>query len=139
VTTTGLAYELSDTTGLHYLTGGVRTICAGGQGISEILLQNGQVVYHSEASVAFSVLTAGVAVISDGTDASGPNVVDLVYTNGDLYEYPASTGWDLLSHGVYSVGKARGSVVDLILSNGLVEEHGPNGWTPLTSRGLRVS
>jgi hypothetical protein len=139
VTTTGFAYELSDTTGLHYLTSGVRTISAGEQGISEILLQNGEAVYHSEASGAFSALATGVAEITDGTDANGVNVIDLLYNNGDLYEYRASTAWTFLSHGVYYVGKARGSVVDLVLTKGLVEEHGPSGWTTLTSRGLRVS
>jgi hypothetical protein len=120
---TGAAYEISNTSGVHLLATGVKTISAGPLGVSEILLQNGYALDYREATNTFTVLAGNVAQITSGTDPSGSAMIDLLFSNGALYEYRTSTGWTYVANGVQSVSKGLDGVVDYILANGILYEH----------------
>ncbi len=127
----GSGYEHSDSTGWHYIGSGITAISAGQQGILTYL-SSGNAYWWSEASASSSLLGSGVAQVTTGTDASGNYMVDMLYSNGNLYEYQTSSGWNFLDSSVQSIGKARAGAVDMVFSWGDAWEHSSAGWTYLT-------
>jgi hypothetical protein len=132
ILTSGSAYEISNTSGAHLLTSGVRAIGAGQGGESEILLQNGNAYEYREVTNSSSFLASNAAQVTAGTDSAGNLVIDLLYSNGNLSEYRASSGWVSLGTGVKSVSNARAGLVDVLYSNGNAYEHTTSGFTYLT-------
>jgi hypothetical protein len=115
------------TCGAHLLATGVKAVSAGPLGVSEILLQNGNAYDHREATNTTTFLAANVARVTAGTDPSGTAMIDLLESNGALYEYRTSTGWTNVANGVRSVSKGLAGVVDYILAGGSLYEHTAGG------------
>jgi hypothetical protein len=144
VTTTGAAYELSDSTGLHLLrSSGVSAVSAGQQGASALLLTTGEADYYLEATRKTTVLaTSGVAEVTVGISATGSALVERLDTNGNLFEYQGgiSASPTEIQTGVTAVSKARAGIVDTILTDGSAVEHkdSTNTWTTLDSNDIGV-
>jgi hypothetical protein len=128
----GMGYEYSDTTGWHFLSYNVQSISAGQQGYIAYVTTNANAYQYTEAFGSSSLLAYNVAQIADGTDENGYNMIDLLYTNGNAYEYRVDTGWSWLDSSVTSIAKGRAGVVDMVFSWGDAYDHGPGGWYYLT-------
>jgi hypothetical protein len=124
VYSSGKAYEDSDSTGLHYLAAGVQSVSAGQQGYSALVFTNGSASLYNETSHSLaSLASSGVSEVTVGVDKSGKYMLDLVYSNGNAYEYHTATGWTSLGSGIATVGKARAGLVDIVFSTGDADEH----------------
>jgi hypothetical protein len=133
ILTSGAAWEHSDSSGWHFIASGVRYVSAGQMGIADYVTTSGNAYCFAEAAGASTYLAPGVAQVTTGTDQNGNTMIDLLYANGNLYEYHASSGWAFLSGGVQSIGKGRGGLVDVVFSSGNAYEHEANGsWNFLT-------
>jgi hypothetical protein len=133
ISTSGSAYEISNTSGAHLLANGVKQISAGQQGASEILLTDGNAYHFDEASGKAIHLASGVAQVTAGTDQFGHFMIDLLFSNGAAYEYRAATGWTELQTNVAALSKARAGVVDVLFASGSAYEHDDSGWLQLAS------
>jgi hypothetical protein len=129
----GVFFEYSDTTGLHPLCSNAKAVSAGAGGVSLVLLKNGEAYEFTEISGGFTHLAAHIAHLAVGTDPSSAPMFDLVSTTGVATEYRANTGWQMLSTGVATVGKARHGLVDVVYTNGNAYEHTAGAWTALTT------
>jgi hypothetical protein len=129
----GGAWEHSDSTGWHYIAGGVQSISAGQWGIMDYLTTGGNAYWFNEASGSSSFLGSGVAAVTAGTDQYGNYLIDMLYTNSNLYEYRVGSGWSYLDNNVTSVGKGHNGVVDMVFSWGDAYDHTSGGWFYLTS------
>jgi hypothetical protein len=123
----GGAWEYSDTSGWHFLASGVQSISAGQQGISDFVLAGGAAYWYNEATGASVYLDGNVAQVSAGTDASGNFMIDLRYTNGNVWEYRVGSGWSYLDGGVQSISKGRAGLVTLVFSSGDAYDHDAAG------------
>jgi hypothetical protein len=133
VLTSGNAWEHSDSTGWYFIASGVRSVSAGSQGIADYVTTGGNAYQFSQATGKSTYLAANVAQVTAGTDANGYAMIDLLFSNGNLYEYRASGGWSFLASGVASISKARAGLIDVVFSNGNAEEHTAAGnWNFLT-------
>jgi hypothetical protein len=139
LTTGGTAREFSDTTGWHSVGTGVRFISAGRQGVSDYVTTAGNAYGFSESTGATTFLGSAVASVTAGTDQYGNAMTDLLYANGNLYEYRVASGWTFVSGNVQQVSKARAGLIDLVFASGDAYDHGASGaWTYLTGIALRA-
>jgi hypothetical protein len=136
VTTGGYAWEHSDSTGWRYLGSSVKSVSAGRQGISDYVTTAGNAYWFNEATNATSFLGSGVAAVTAGTDQFGNYMIDMLYTNGNLYEYRVGSGWSFLDGSVQQVSKGRAGLIDLVFTWGDAYEHTASGWTYLTGNAL---
>jgi hypothetical protein len=121
----GQAWEWSDSSGWHYIPYSVYSvtqISAGRQGMIDFVDAAGQAFLWIESSGQFVYLGSGVTRVTTGYDQYGGLVVDLLYWNGDLWDWRAATGWQRLDWDVYTVSKARAGVVDDISNLGTAWE-----------------
>jgi hypothetical protein len=139
VTTGGYAWEHSDSTGWHYIGASVKSISAGRQGISDYVTTAGNAYWFNEATGATSFLGSGVAAVTAGTDQFGNYMIDMLYANGNLYEYRVGSGWSFLDGSVQQVAKGRAGLVDMVFSWGDAYDHSPSGWTYLTGNALTAA
>jgi hypothetical protein len=133
LTTTGLVYEYSDTSGAHVLCSEAAAISAGSGGATAVVLKSGRSYQYSETTGAWTWLADGVTQVALGTDPAGGTMVDLVLTGGTAREYRAGVGWKTLSTSVALVGKGRAGLSDVVFTNGNAYEHTASGWTGLTT------
>jgi hypothetical protein len=133
ITTNGILYEYSDSSGSHVLCSDAVSVSAGTGGMSAVVLQSGRSYEYSETTGGWTYLADGVAQVAVGTDPSGATMVDLVLTSHVAEEYRIGIGWKTLTTGVAAIGKARAGLVDVVFANGNAYEHGSNGWTALTT------
>jgi hypothetical protein len=117
----------------HFIASGVQSISAGRGGISDYITKGGVGYWYNAASNSASSLGSNVAQVTAGTDASGNAMVDLLFTNGNLYEWRADSSWVNLGGGVVFIGKARAGVVAAVSSAGEARIHGWLGWFDLIS------
>jgi hypothetical protein len=118
----GNAYELSDTSGPHFLAANVRQISAGQQGFTVYLTRDGIAHAFNESSNSVTDLSAHVSQVRAGTDESGNPLIVLVLTNGAAYESADGSTWTALGTPVRSLSKVRAGVIDLIFANGRAYE-----------------
>jgi hypothetical protein len=135
----GYGYEWSDSSGWHSLGSGITSVSAGRQGGLDYVTTNGNAYYYTEASGSASLLAYNVAQVTAGTDQNGNFMIDLLYTNGNLYEYRVNSGWTFLDNGVTSVGKAEAGAVDMVFSWGDAWDHSPSGWAYLLGSAQAVA
>jgi hypothetical protein len=129
------AYEYRLATGgWSYLGWGIRSVSAGQQGVSTFVSSGGSAYLYFESSGTSSLLASNVAAATAGVDAAGNYMIDLLYTNGALYEYRnTSSGilpnyqWSYLWGGVRSISKARAGLVSVIFSFGGAYDHDSYG------------
>ncbi len=133
ISNSGVFSECSDTSGWHSLCSGAKAISAGTDGVSLVLLKNGNAYEFTEASGGFTHLGADIAQLAVGTTANDAVQIDLVSTTGITTEFCAGVGWKQLATGVAAVGKARAGVVDIVFTNGNGYEDTGSGWTALTT------
>ncbi len=139
ITSTGILYEYSDTSGRHVLCSDAASVSAGTEGISAVVLQSGRSYEYSETTGGWTYLADGVAEVAVGTDPTGAVMVDLVLTSHAAEEYRAGIGWKPLTTGAAAVGKARAGLVDVVFTNGNAYEHTSSGWTALTTTVLEAA
>lgn len=139
VTNAGEAWEFSDTTGWHHLASAIRSISAGQQGISAFVTSAGDAYGFSEATGTTTFYGSGAASVTAGTDPYGNAMIELLYTNGNLYEYRPGTGWSFVSGNVRQVSKGRAGLVDLVFTSGDAYDHTAAGWTYLAGTALTAT
>jgi hypothetical protein len=111
------AWENSDDTGWHFIANGVQSVSAGRQGISDYVTTGAVAHWHSEAGNLDVSLANGVSQVTAGTDALGNYMIDLLFSNGNLWEYRASGGgWQFLASNIKYLGKAHNGVLDVVTS-----------------------
>jgi hypothetical protein len=134
VTTSGAAWEVSDSTGWHFIASGVSSVSAGQQGMLGYVTTGGNGYFFSEASGSSSWLGSKVSQVAIGTDAQGNYLIDLLFSNGTLDQYRVGSGWSVLDSNVHSISKARAGLADVVYSWGAAYEHTANGsWSFLTN------
>ena len=138
ITTNGSAYELSNNGYQISLGTGVHAVSAGRMGVSEVLFNGGNAYDYREANKTWTFLASNVAQVTAGSDASGNAMIDLLFTNGNLWQYTNASGWTYLDGGVHSVSKARGGLVDVLFSDGDAFEYSSRGWAGLTGNAIRA-
>jgi hypothetical protein len=130
----GNAWEFSDTTGWHFIASAVSSMSAGQHGTVAFVAGTGDAYLFSEKTGAATFLDSNASQVTAGVDAAGNAMIDLLFANGDLYEYQAANGWTHMNSGVQSVGKGRAGIVDLVLAGGNACEHNAAGaWSRLLS------
>lgn len=139
VTTAGTAREFSDTTGWHYVAAAVQSISAGRQGASCFVTTADNAYGFTEETGATSFLGSGVASVAAGTDQYGNSMIDLLYGNGNLYEYRVGSGWSLVYGNVQQISKGRAGLIDLVFTWGDAYDHSASdAWTYLAGNALRA-
>jgi hypothetical protein len=129
----GEVWEYSDSSGWHYIDSGVKAVSAGQQGIIDYLTTGGTAIWYSEAGGVKVPLASGVAQVTAGTDQYGNYMIDLLLTNGNLYEYRVGGVWTWLDNGVQSIGKGHHGVVDIVFTWSDAWTHDSSGWHFLSS------
>jgi hypothetical protein len=117
VTTAGAAYEFHDGAGSTFLTNGAFSARAG-QGVSYVLLTNGNLYEYKDSTQGWSYLSAGVARIEAGTDKTGVNAVDVVLTSGAAWEVSDTSGWHFIASGVQSISAGQQGIADYVTTAG---------------------
>jgi hypothetical protein len=113
----GEAWEWSDSTGWNHIANRVTQASAGRQGVVDLVftdataywwqayaggVQGGSLVY----------IGSGVTMVTTGYDQNGNYIIDMLYSNGVVYEYRNGSGWNFLDYNVRSMSKSRGGVID---------------------------
>jgi hypothetical protein len=113
------AYEYSDDSGAHFIASGVQSISAGRQGYAAYVTTAGLAFAYTQSTGDTSQIWAtAVAQVTIGTDPTGHYMIDLLQSNGVLWE---SRPYDLISWytvaaGVKNVSKARLGAVDVVIT-----------------------
>ncbi len=96
----------------------VAAVSAGRQGYVAWLDLWGAAFYKGDGNSLY--LGSGVTQITAGYDQGGGLVLDLLYSNGNVYDWRAASGMQFLDYDVRAIGKARAGVVDDVsrLNNG---------------------
>jgi hypothetical protein len=121
-------YELSDSTGKHLIVSNVSSMSAGQQGFMDYITTSGDAYWYSEASAFSSYLGSGVAAVTAGTDQYGNYMIDLLYSNGYLWEWRQASGWNWLDYGVATIGKAHAGLLDVVFTGGYAYTHDSYSW-----------
>ncbi len=125
-------YEISDSTGWHFLGTGVSTLSAGQQGNIGILYRSGNATLYNEASNSFTSKAWNIAQFTVGTDENGNVEFDMLDNNGTVSQYSTADGWSSV-YGASSISKAHAGVMDAIFSGVYAEAYTPSGWQWLGS------
>jgi hypothetical protein len=81
-----------------------------------------------------------VASVAAGTDQYGNAMTDLLYGNGNLYEYRVGSGWSFVSGNVKQVSKGRAGLIDLVFLSGDAYDLSALGhWTYLTGNAVAAA
>jgi hypothetical protein len=130
----GYGYEHSDSTGWHYIDSGVKSVSAGQNGIMDYLTTAGNAYFFNESIGGKTYLGSGVSAVTAGTDLNGNWMIDLLFSNGNLWEYRQPGGWTQLTSSVVSIGKAHSGVVDMVFAWGNTSyAYSPAGWNYLST------
>jgi hypothetical protein len=113
VTTGGAAYEYREGNGFVYLTSGVQSAKAD-QGVSFVLLTNGNLYERSQSTGAWTYLYNNVATIDAGTDKFGVNSVDVIFTGGAAWEHSDTSSWHFIANNVQSISAGQRGISDLL-------------------------
>jgi hypothetical protein len=133
------AWENSDDTGWHFIANGVQSVSAGRQGISDYVTTGAVARWHSEAGNLDSFLANGVSQVTAGTDALGNYMIDLLFSNGNLYEYRQGwSNWQFLDSSVKYIGKGHNGVVDMVFTWGDAWDH-DSSWHFLDSSAVAAA
>ncbi len=140
----GDAYERSDSTGWHSLSSNTQSVSAGQQGNVTMVKTWGDAYLYSEASNSYTFLGYHVKQVTTGVDQYGNLMIDLLYTNGLLYErtgaFVFATVWTYLDNNVTSVSKGHGGLVDVVFNWGDSYEHGAYGnWVLLAGNSRQAT
>jgi hypothetical protein len=117
----GTAWEWSDTTGWHFIASGVQSVSMGQQGIATFVTTGGDAFWYGEAYGGTSYLSSGVLLSVTGVDQAGNYMIDLVYSNGDNWEYRGDRGWNFVDWNVRSLSKA-------VAGNSVHVSNADNAW-----------
>lgn len=126
VTTSGQALEFHENSNggdWNPLWSGVASAQAG-QGVSYVRFTDGSLWEYRDAgpgmgkSASWSHIADRVSSIGAGTDRYGVNMVSVIFTNGDAYEYSDTSSWHKLASGVGQVSAGQQGLVDYILNTG---------------------
>jgi hypothetical protein len=132
VFTWGDAWERSDDTSWHFIASGVQSVSAGRLGICDYLTTDGAAHWHHELG-SDATLAGGVSQVTAGTDANGNYMIDLLYANGDLWEYRAGGAWTYLGGGNGQISKANAGAITEINPWTDFDTHDASGWHYWTS------
>jgi hypothetical protein len=133
------AWEYSDSSGWHYIASGIGSISAGQQGISDFVTTGGNAYWYNDTNGATAFIGSGVVQVTTGVDQSGNYMIDLLYGNGNLYEYRVGSGWTFLDGGVQSITKGRNGFVSMVFTWGDAWGHDSSGWHFLSSAAKTAS
>jgi hypothetical protein len=129
VTTGGQGIEISDTSGMHVINTQVAQLSAGRGGFSAELGWDGYVFqyndsleHETEIYETPQVALSGISQVAEGTDPSGQPMMVAVTKFGSSYEV-RNGHVSLFVSGVGSVCKPRDGVVDVVFTNGDVQEY----------------
>jgi hypothetical protein len=117
VTTGGYAYEYHEGSGWTYLWSGA-TSAKADQGVSYVLFNNGVVDEYHDSSGGWTFIESSVASIDAGTDKIGVNMVDVIMSYGQAWEYSDSSGWHYIASGVSSVSAGQQGISDFVTTSG---------------------
>jgi hypothetical protein len=132
VNTSGYGWELSDTSGWHYIGSGVQSISAGRQGISDYVTGDGAAHWHRESDGYDVIVAWNVSQVAAGTDANGNWMIDALTTDGVAHEWRFNGPWATLVGSVQKLGKGPLDAVDIVQSGwGYAYQHTPSGWSSL--------
>jgi len=114
----GQVWTRSDSSGwqqIPYHLYSVGQISAGRQGVLGFVDAAGRAYLWSQDSGQLTYEIDGVNRITTGYDQNGGLVVDLLYSNGNVYDWRATTGrWIQLAQSTHALSKARAGVVDVL-------------------------
>jgi hypothetical protein len=132
ITTNGNAYEwLGNQSGsggqLEALCGSAKQVSAGTNGVSAVLISNGDVWVHADGPYYNNIynypghwqyLTGGVASISCGEDADQRPTIDVVLTNGQAYENDNGQSWAYIGSSVTEVDAGDAGATEVVSTPG---------------------
>jgi hypothetical protein len=128
-----LGFEYSDSGGWRGLASGVQAVSAGQQGNLVILYANGTAWRYNEATGSSVNLRSNVAAVIVGTDQYGKYLIELLGTDGNLYEYGAGDRLTRIFGGVTAAGKPHGGTVDVVFYWADAYSYDPTGFGHLLS------
>jgi hypothetical protein len=136
VTTTGYAYEYYDVGGPKLMSSNVKQACAG-QGVSYMLMTDGNVMEHKQGIGYFQLADTNVQSIDAGTDQYGVSMMTEVRTDSvravtwvdglplyyfrqqpDGYEWSDSTGRHSIASNVKSLSAGQHGIIDYVTTSG---------------------
>jgi hypothetical protein len=117
VTTGGLAYEFHEGGSWTYLWSGAKSAKAG-QGVSYLLFTDGSLYEYKDAKGSWTFIDSGITAIDAGTDRTGVNMVDVIFSWGGAYEHSDANGWYYLGSGVKAVSAGQQGISDILFTNG---------------------
>jgi hypothetical protein len=136
VTTSGYAYNFSDSTGLHYLWNGVKSVSAGQEGRTAVVFQSANAYTYVESSGAWNYVASGVSQMTMGTDQVGNAEIELLFGSGALDQWRVDTGWtQQQSGGVQMVSKAHAGNAALVFQGGRATQWNYSSFTDLAELG----
>lgn len=100
-------------------------VSAGRQGVIGFVDSFGHSWDWSEATGQANELDSGVTKITIGYDQNGGTVIDELFSNGNLWDWRAGSGWKFLGYQGSTISKARAGVVDDVLSTGDLYQFDP--------------
>jgi hypothetical protein len=128
----GWLYECStNKNNTVYIAEGVTNFSAGRGGISDYVLA-GNAYNYSDVSRQSVVVGYGIAQVAAGTDANGNYMIDVLATNGALWEWRYTNGWSLICTGIGSIDKGPLDTLDAV-QYGVGWKHNSSGWSNLGS------
>jgi hypothetical protein len=116
VTTGGAAYEYHEGYGYVYLTSGVKSAKAD-QGASYVLLNSGNLYEYHDAGGNWTYIYNNVVSIDAGTDKTGVDMVDCIFTWGAAWEHSDTSGWHFIANNVKSISAGQQGISDYAATN----------------------
>jgi hypothetical protein len=127
----GQGWEYSDSTGFHFIDYNVAAVSAGQQGFMCYLTTGGNAYSYFEPTGNKGFLSSNVAQVTAGVDQYGNGMIDLLLTNGHVWDWRPSLGWKDLGGGFNAMGKAHAGVVDTIFGGSQAWTYNGYGWAYL--------
>jgi len=127
ITTRGVANQYSDAGGKSLIATGVKSLSAGQQGISAYVDTLGNASSFDQSTGAATALASGVATVSAGVDANGHYQFELLDAFGNGSEIAFGGSVTSLGSGLSFLSKARGGLIDEVLSSGTAQERNAQG------------
>jgi hypothetical protein len=110
-------YEISDSTGWHYIASHVAQASAGRNGTVDFLDGSGNVYWWNETSGPAAQIASGATKVTTGYNIDGTDIIDILYSNGTVGDWRNGV-WSQLTSNVSNLTKARAGVVDTIKNDG---------------------
>jgi hypothetical protein len=118
-----------------FVSNNIKSVAAGRQGISYVLLNSGQLAEYNEHTNQWSDLGGNVASVSAGSTASGQSMAVIMTMDGTAWEWSYTHPWDsdhgfyrqlvpIAGHGqIQSVTAGPNDISDVVMSDGAVWQY----------------